>query len=63
MVEDTINHRKYAFQILEKCYFYTIIDLEKCKKAEIYTLEKCILMCSVKRMSKQRGELFTIPST
>ena len=39
----TINHRKRAFQILEKCYFCTIINLEKCKKTEIFTLEKCIL--------------------
>ena len=41
MVEDTINHRKYAFQILEKCYFYVITNLEKCKKYELFVLEKC----------------------
>ena len=41
--ENTINHRKRAFQILEKCYFYTVINLEKCKKTEIFILEKCIL--------------------
>ena len=43
MVENTINHQKRAFQILEKCYFYTIIELEICKKTEIFILEKCIL--------------------
>ena len=41
--ENTINHRKRTLHILEKCYFYTIIDLEKCNKIEIITLEKCIL--------------------
>ena len=41
--ENTINHRKSTYKILEKCYFYTIISLEKCKKVEIFILEKCIL--------------------
>ncbi len=35
------NHRKHHF--LEKCHFYAIIALEKCKKTEKFVLEKCIL--------------------
>jgi len=41
--KNTINHRKRTFQILEKCYYYTIIDLEKCNKTKVFTLEKCVL--------------------
>ena len=47
---------------MEKCYFYTIIDLEKCKKTEKFALEKCIFSEAGQKSlyyfsSKKQGEL------
>lgn len=42
-----MTRRRHPLQILEKCHFYTKIDLEKCKKNIIFILEKCILFVFV----------------
>lgn len=35
------NIEKHTLKILDVCYIYAIITLEKCDKTDIFTLEKC----------------------